>query len=55
MTEFEFLRSMYRRLEEAKRIDALLVKHVPKCVDGAASCHIVMAIRDYLDLRRSQS
>ena len=55
MTEFEFLKAMYRRLQDAQRLDELLKTHVPKCVDIAASCGVEATIRDYLDLRRSQS
>jgi hypothetical protein len=51
MTEFDFLRKMFIRLQDAQRLDAALKQYDPKVVDKAASCAIEATIRDYLELR----
>jgi hypothetical protein len=51
MTEFEFLRKMFIRLQDAQRLDAALKKYDNKVVDKAASSAIEGTIRDYLELR----
>ena len=55
MTEFEFLKHMFHRLQAAQHMDTVLKTHIPKCADKAASSGIEETIRDYLEMRRSQS
>jgi hypothetical protein len=52
MDEYQFLRNMYYRLQEAERLDKILTKANPKIVDRAVSSIVACAIRDYLELRK---
>ena len=52
MDEYQFLRNMYYRLQEAERLDKVLKEANPKAVDKAVSSIVACAIRDYLELRK---